>query len=115
MNLDEEQLKELEAQCEGVRVMSEGQDAFVLLSGLHFLSDGGEKIMDALLRPGPHSGYMTRLFLEEAIPGKPDPSKNNNWQPYQILGKTWHSWSWQNVAADQRLAQILAGHLRALA
>jgi len=36
-----------------------------------------------------------------------------NWTCHQIFGRSWYTWSWNNVPANLRPAEILAGHLRA--
>jgi hypothetical protein len=73
-------------------------------------------VLDALLCPEHHSGYSTRLFLSERISERQSSIKGNaaNWTTHGILGRQWHSWSWQNVAADQSLFSMLANHLAAL-
>lgn len=63
---------------------------------------------EALLCPQMRDGYITRLFFLLPIPGKGD-----NWTQHHILGRTWHSCSWQNVQQEQSLVQILLGHLEA--
>lgn len=102
-----EELEELRFICPGAREMSEGGRDYIFLPDLKLPGSG--KILDALLCPQPHSGYTTRLFLSEVIP-----SKGQNWRPHTILSRVWHTWSWNNVPADQRAAEILAQHLRAL-
>lgn len=93
--------------CPGVQEMSEGGVSYFFLPGLK--SPGAPGTIDALLCPQQHSGYATRLFLSAQIPGK-----GNNWSTHVILGRAWHTWSWNHVPANQRLAEILAQHLRAL-
>ena len=79
--------------------------------------DTGERrrVLDALLCPGPHSGYATRLFLAEPIPERDRiQGQAANWTVHSILGRAWHSWSWQNVQASLPLHQMLLAHLHAL-
>jgi hypothetical protein len=109
MEFEQSQLDELIRQCGQVDIHAEGQNHFILLSKLQFETDGKTVTVDALLCPSAHSGYATRLFLSEQIP-----SKGNNWNQHQILGRNWHTWSWRDISETQRLAQILAGHLKAL-
>lgn len=109
MAFEQSQLDELAHQCEQVSIHTEGQNDFVLLSQLQLETDGRAVVMDALLCPSAHTGYSTRLFLSEQVPGK-----GNNWKQHQILGRNWHTWSWNQVPETQRLVQILASHLRAL-
>ncbi len=88
--------------------MTEGGKEYILLPNLKFTSDGAEVVLDALLRPGEHSGYPTRLFLARAFPSK---GQGAGWSVHTILGRTWHSWSWNGVPSDLPLPQILLGHL----
>jgi hypothetical protein len=64
--------------------------------------------VEALLCPQKRDGYATRLFISQPIAGK-----GNNWTTHHILGRVWHSWSWQGVSPTQELTQILLGHLNA--
>jgi len=66
-------------------------------------------VMGALLCLQGRDGYLTRLFLSEPVPGK-----GNNWTAHQILDKTWHTWSWNHVEANQRPMEIFAAHMKAL-
>jgi hypothetical protein len=101
-----EDLEELEALCGKATVYNEGGRRYILLEHLE-LPDGCIS-GPALLCPQEHEGYLTRLFLASPQP------KGNNWKVLRILDREWHTWSWQGIAADQRLVQILAGHLRGL-
>jgi hypothetical protein len=64
--------------------------------------------VEALLCIQQHGGYTTRLFLSQIVP-----DKGANWSTHQIFGRTWHTWSWNNVPANIRPAQILRCHLDA--
>ncbi len=89
--------------------MTEAGTRFILLPELKVVAAGTERILDALLCPGPHNGYTSRLFLSAPIP-----ERGANWSQWQIFGRTWHTWSWQNVPAELPLIQIVLEHLRAL-
>ena len=65
-------------------------------------------VVEGLLCVQQHGGYTTRLFLSAQVPGK-----GGNWTPHVILGRTWYTWSWNNVPGDLRPTEILIGHLRA--
>lgn len=109
MTVSESELEEIRAICPEAKVMNEGGLTFVHLPGLKIST--GEKdpvVREALLCLQTHSGYPTRLFLSEAIPGK-----GNNWTSHRILDKTWHTWSWNHVQPD-RPAKVLVQHLLAL-
>lgn len=102
-------LEELRMLCPEAKVLSEAGLDFILLPGLR-LSTGTETlVVDGLLCPHSRDGYATRLFLSQQIQGK-----GSNWSQHRILDRSWHTWSWNNVSSELRLAQILAEHLRAL-
>ena len=107
--LTAEALDELKTICAGAAEMTEGGCSFVYLPGLKVLTGGQTLILDGLLCPQARDGYVTRLFLSQPVPGR-----GNNWTTHRILDRTWHVWSWNHVSAEQRPAQILAEHLRAL-
>jgi hypothetical protein len=102
-----DEMDDLMRMCPGAQAMPEGGIEYILLPGLKHPCAPGT--LDALLCPQQHGGYLTRLFLSAPIAGK-----GNNWSTHVILSRTWHTWSWNNVPANQRLAEILAQHLRAL-
>lgn len=110
--ITQEHLDNLQKICRGAMVMGEAGIDYVFLPELGVITSLATHKLDALLCPSQHpSGYMTRLFLAEPLPGS---GQSNNWTQHRILERNWHSWSWQNVPAAQAPAQILAAHLRAL-
>lgn len=114
MNPRDQELTDLNASgmCAAATQMEDGGMTFFLLRGLKVPLRGGTRDMDALLCPGTHSGYHTRLFLAENLAGLAPTTQN--WGAFVILGGTWYACSHQGVSAEQPLIQILAGHLRAL-
>lgn len=90
---------------------SEMTEAGVSYHFLPKLNVPGVGELDGLLRAQQASGdgYTTRLFLSKPVPGK-----GQNWTEQRILDRTWHTWSLNNVSPNDRLAQVLANHLRAL-
>ena len=105
--ISEDAMSELRAICAGAQEMVEAAITYVYLPKLR--PPGVPAALDGLLCIQQHSGYATRLFLSAQVPGK-----GNNWSTHQILGKTWYTWSWKDVSADLRPAEILLGHLDAL-
>jgi hypothetical protein len=101
-----EHLQELADLCGGAQEMPEGGKIYIYLSRVQV---AGEIQLPALLCVQEHSGYLTRLFLPQVVPGR-----GANWSSHHILGKTWYSWSWQGVPASLRPAEMLAAHLRPL-
>jgi hypothetical protein len=99
-------LEEMRCLCADARYVSEGSNTYVYIPSLK-LCNG--RMVQALLCLTARDGYTTRLFLSEPIAGK-----GANWTTHRILDKTWHTWSWNQVLADQRPIEILADHLRAL-
>ena len=106
----DEQIRQLQQICPGAKLMTEGGLAFAFLPQLKFSSRGAAVQMDALLAPRGHSGYETRLFLDQQLP-----SIGVAWYQQQILGRTWNAISWRGVPPDQAWPRILAQHLRPLA
>lgn len=104
-----DQLQELADLCGEVRELSEGGRAYIHIPRLKLPSGCSPSETEALLCLQEHSGYATRLFLSHPVPGR-----GANWSVHYILGRPWHSWSWNNVSAQMRPAAILAEHLRAL-
>ena len=101
-----DEMDELRCLCPGAKEMPEGGFEFILLPSL---AVPGQGQMDALLCPQARDNYATRLFLSRPVTGK-----GNNWTQHRILDKSWHTWSWKDVGANLRLAEILAAHLSAL-
>jgi hypothetical protein len=89
--------------------MTEAGTRYIYLPGMKLIAAGAERVLDGLLCPSPHSGYTSRLFLSSPVP-----ERGANWSQHQIVGRTWHTWSWQNVPAELPLIQMVLEHLRAL-
>lgn len=98
-----EHLAELKALCPNVQIKTEAGREFAYLPGLTLPSG---QAMDALLCLGEHSGYTTRLFLAQQVQGR-----GQNWNAFTILGRTWWSPSFNQVASSLRPIQILDAHL----
>ncbi len=107
--IDPKDLDELRLMCGDVSVLSEGGVDLVFIPRLMLPPGCTPHETSALLCVGPHSGYTTRLFLSAHIPGKAA-----NWTQHIVAGKLWHTWSWNQVPATLRPAEILAEHLRGL-
>jgi hypothetical protein len=92
--------------------LHEGENTFVHLPGLRFQSQGAEIEVEGLLVPQSVpslGGYTTRLLLAQPAP------KPLGWSTVVVLGRSWYTWSWNNVPAEWPWPQILAAHLKALA
>lgn len=109
MSTDQEQLAEIAALVPGARALSDAGINYIFFPGLKVSVGQEERLLDALLCPSQHGGYTTRLFLAEPIP-----ERGQNWTTHNILSRSWHTWSWNNVPANLSLVQILSAHLRAL-
>jgi hypothetical protein len=95
--------------CPAATPLTESGVAYILLPKLRMPSGCAVELCDGLLCLGGRDGYLTRLFLSEPIP-----SRCANWTVHCVLGRIWHTWSWQGVPLGLRPAEILANHLRAL-
>ena len=93
---------------------TEGGREYVHLPKLRFKVGEVTKEMDALLCLTAEGSYLTRLFLAESIPERPNVHGASWIPPRMILGRTWHTWSWQDVPASPPLIQVLLAHLKAL-
>lgn len=109
MTISADQLQPLQSLCDGVHVLPEGPYEYIHFMKLKVRVAGANHIVDAILCPAAHSGYTTRLFLSQSFPGR-----GANWSVHQILGRQWHTWSWQGVPASLPLPQMLLCHLDAL-
>ena len=111
MNLSDDKLASLREICPEASFLSDGGKDYIVLPNLKISTDGKLIVMDALLRPGEHSGYSTRLFLAEPLPSR---GRGGGWTVHSICGRTWHTWSWRDVPETLPLCQILLEHLWAL-
>lgn len=109
MSVTPEQLHPMSSICESAELFSESAQEYVFLRKLRIRVGTENYVVDALLSPTSHTGYTTRLFLSQAFP-----NKGANWSVHQILGRAWHTWSWQGVPTDIPLIQMLLSHLDAL-
>jgi hypothetical protein len=106
----EAELKSLREISPQASLHRDGAMTCVLLPQAHLASPAGIEVMDTILCPNGLSGYVTRLLLERRIAAK----GNLNWQQVMLLGRAWHTWSWNQVSADQPWIRIFAEHVRAL-
>ena len=109
MTLPDDQAEEIKAICAEAQLLADGPLQLIHFPRLSIETDGNTIGMEALLCLSAHQGYSTRLFLSNPIVGK-----LANWTVHSILGRQWHTWSWQGIQPSDRPAQILAQHLRAL-
>ncbi|WP_323744998.1 hypothetical protein [Noviherbaspirillum malthae] len=109
MSIGHDSLAELAALVSAPRVMPDSGIDYIFLPGLKIAVGDEERVLDALLCPVQHVGYTTRLFLAEPIP-----QRGQNWTVHNILGRTWHTWSWNNVPSSLSPMKILSAHLGAL-
>lgn len=96
--------------CSGaVHYLDEGGRRYVYMHGLRFYVGQAPQEMDALLAINwPNPNYPTRLFLPANL------GRGLNWhETAYILGRSWVTWSWKDVKANQAPAAILADHLAA--
>jgi len=107
--ISEEEVWELQAFCGNAREVQQGGEALVYLEGLRLPPDRQPPEVDAVLCLHSREGYSTRLYLGERVAGP-----GLNWTTVYLLDRQWHTWSWQGVSANQRPAQVLAAHLKAL-
>lgn len=102
----EGELAELGLLCDAVTEFREGDKRYLLLKRVTLPAGCNPTATEALLCPQERDGYQTRLFLAQPVNGR-----GANWTVHRILDRNWHTWSWQGISANQRLAQILRGHI----
>ena len=101
-----DQLQEIAGICGDAREIAEG---FIHIPKLRLPSGCQPAETEAMLCLVTHNGYSTRLFLASQVP-----NRRTDWSPVYLHGKTWYTWSWNDVSPALRPAQVLAEHLRAL-
>lgn len=108
---------DVDAQMESLRALSpratllqEGGAPWILLPEARVQTANGIEVMDIVLCPAGHGGYATRLLLERRVAT----GTSLNWTEIVALGRTWHTWSWREVPADQPWIKILIEHARLL-
>lgn len=112
---DDEAIATLRPICPGAKLMYDNNQQFAYLPGLKISVGESTKVVDGLLCPSKHSNYETRLFLSEPISERSTiGGKPANWTVHSILGRAWHSWSWQGVSSELPLVQMLLSHVKAL-
>ena len=107
--IPQEQIDELKLLCRTVSEIIQGGQPFLVLEGLTLPPACQSVEVTALLALHTRDGYATRLYLSA-----PMPQRGANWSTVCLLDRTWHTWSWKDILAQQRAAQVLAGHMRAL-
>jgi hypothetical protein len=105
-----EDLAELRQVCPCASLKTESGQSFVDLPGLKIPVGTGIVVRDALLTLQAHSGYTSRLFLSQPIAAP----RTQNWTTHTVLGRAWHTPSWNNVASG-RPVEMLLQHLKAYA
>lgn len=114
MKVADKGIQELQLVYPSATVRTDGVLDLVFIPKLPIAIGETVRHVDALLCPQEHSGYRTRLFLADPILERPVINgKNANWSSHALLGRNWHSWSWQGVESNQPLLSMLVSHLAA--
>lgn len=109
MSLKAAELEALRPISAGAAFMTEGAIEYVYLPCLKVTVGQDIRVMDGLLCPTQTAGYSTRLYLSAAVN-----ERQSNWQTVILFGRSWHTWSWNNVPANIPLVQMVLEHLVAL-
>ena len=91
-------------------LLKEGGQPVALLPAFRFTAGDLPYMMDLLLVPFAHSGYITRLFFERKIEGRA-----KNWNQHRVVERNWWAPSWNHVPASLPWTKMLSAHLRAVA
>lgn len=110
MSTNEEELEALREVSPQASLHTDGGVICVLLPQTRLVTPSGVQTLDTVLCPCGLSGYVTRLLLERRIVDKP----RLNWQHVVVLGRSWATWSWNQVPAGQPWIRIFAEHSRVL-
>ena len=100
-------LREISAQAV---VVHDGAVLGVFMPKTRLQVPAGTETMDVVLCPNGLGGYTTRLLLDRKVVGK----EGLNWQEVTAFGRSWQTWSWQNVPSAQPWIKIYAEHARVL-
>lgn len=98
---------DLRALCPEARYLEEGGVGFISLPGLRLPLKQEILVRDALLSLQAHSGYTSRLYVNQPVP-----SVGQNWTQHMVFGRTWHTLSWNGVQPGSPMT-MLQDHLRA--
>ena len=96
--------------CPGASLKAEAGQKFVDLPGLKIRVGKEIVTRDALLTLQAHGSYSSRLFLSQPVPT----SRAGNWTVHTVLGRAWHTPSWNHVPPG-RAVEMLLQHLKAYA
>jgi hypothetical protein len=107
---DGDALAELRQVCPGASLKTEAGQSFVDLPDLKIPVGADIVVRDALLTLQGHSGYASRLFLSQSIAAP----RTQNWTTHTVLGRAWHTPSWNNVPPGHPIEMLLQ-HLKAYA
>jgi hypothetical protein len=107
---DADELEGLREVSPQAALFQEGVVTAVLLPATKLVTPSGTQVMDTVLCPKGLAGYVTRLLLAQRITEK----GNLNWQQVMLLGRVWHTWSWNSISPDQPWIRIFAEHARLL-
>jgi hypothetical protein len=105
---DNDALAELREVCPGASLKTEAGQSFIDVPGLKIPVGAEIVVRDALLTLQARSGYTSRLFLSQPMA----PPRTQNWTTHTVLGRAWHTPSWNNVAPG-RPVEMLLQHLYA--
>jgi hypothetical protein len=108
--MSDDVLADVRRVCPGASLKIEAGQNFVDLPGLKIPVGQEVVTRDALLTLHGHSGYVSRLFLSQPIQSP----RAVNWTVHTVLGRTWHTPSWNHVPPG-RAVEMLLQHLKAYA
>lgn len=91
-------------------LLKEGGQPVILLPAFRFMAGDVPHVMDLLLVPFAHSGYITRLFFERQIE-----NRGANWNQHRVVERNWWAPSWNHVPETMPWTKMLSAHLRAVA
>ncbi|HEY0842086.1 hypothetical protein [Methylotenera sp.] len=94
--------------CNDASIMVEAGLTYIHFPSLTLPPGNTPGAIEALVCLSTRDGYNTRLFFSEPVAGK-----GQNWSVHSILGKAWHTCSWNYVEFSGNPTNVIAQHLRA--
>lgn len=94
--------------CNDASIMVETGLTYIHIPSLTLPPGNTPATAEALVCLSSRDGYTTRLFFSQPVT-----AKGQNWSVHSILGKAWHTCSWNNVVFIDSATNVIAQHLRA--
>jgi hypothetical protein len=110
VNYSADQIEGLKGYCSKLSLLTEGEQNYFLLEGLHLPSGCNPQSCDGLLRPWHGAdGYPSQLYFSVQV-NSPF-GRNWNVSNARICERNWFAFSWRVNLSSPTLSNILVAHL----